>query len=230
MRPKYYLKLFGQMNHKKSFVLFCIILVIILVSSIYLIKKFIPIIEVTCESAAKAVGVKVTEETVNELIKDVDYNELMNISTNNDGKITSISANVVELNKIAANIAYMIQEKLNNMGKITVRLPIGELIGLNIFSGYGPDIDIKLMPLGNIETKFNSQFVSKGINQTKHTINMNVKSIITIVAPFIGTTVVCEREITIAETVIVGDIPTTYYNIEGIEEANKKGALEMMGE
>ena len=228
MRPKYYLKLLGQMNYKKSFALFLILIIIFLFSSIFFLKKILPIIKVTCENYAKAIGVNITEETVNELIKEVDYNTLMNISYNNEGKIIAATANVIELNKLSSNIAYRIQEKLSNMDKVTVKIPIGEALGLSIFSGYGPDLDIKLVPMGNVETKFNSEFTSQGINQTKHTIYMNVENAITIIAPFIGTTVKCNRTVTACETVIIGDIPSTYYNIQGLENANKTGVLQIL--
>ena len=228
MRPKYYLRLIGQMNFKKSFVLVLILLMLLLFSSIYFLKKMLPIIKVTCENYAKAIGVNITEETVNELIKDVNYEKLMTINYNEEGKIIAVSANVVELNKLSSNIAYKIQERLSRLDKVTVKIPIGELLGLSIFAGYGPDINIKIVPMGNVETKFNSEFTSEGINQTKHTINMNVENTITIIAPFIGSTVKCNRTVTACETVIIGDIPSTYYNIQGLENVNKTGALELM--
>ena len=142
------------------------------------------------------------------------------------GKIIAIHANIIELNKLSSEISYKIQEKLNNLDKVSVQIPIGRMIGLNIFSGYGPDINIKLVPMGNIETKFNTEFSSEGINQTKHTIYMNIQSIITVVAPFIGSSVSCSSTVTIAETIIVGDIPDTYYNIEGLEGAAESGIID----
>ena len=100
------------------------------------------------------------------------------------------------------------------------------MIGLNVFAGYGPDIDIKLVPMGNIETKFDTEFASQGINQTKHTIYMKIESMITVVAPFIGSSVKCNSTVTVAETIIIGDIPATYYNIEGLENAAETGIVD----
>lgn len=144
----------------------------------------------------------------------------------NLGKIIAIHANIIELNKLSSDISYRIQEKLNNLDKVSVEIPIGRMIGLNMFSGYGPDVNIKLVPMGNIETKFNTEFISQGINQTKHTIYMNIQSIITVVAPFIGSSVSCNSTVTIAETIIIGDIPETYYNVEGLENAAQVGILD----
>lgn len=228
MRPKYYIRLFGQMNAKKPFVLFVIAILLIVISSIYLLNSITPAIKIACQSRAKAIGVQITEETVNEFIKNVEYETLMHMTYNEQGKIIAINANIIELNKLSSEIAYKIQEKLNNLDKVSVEIPITSMIGLNVFSGYGPDISIKLVPMGNIETDFDTSFESQGINQTKHTIYMNIASNITVVAPFIGSSVECNSTVTIAETIIVGDIPDTYYNIEGLEEATESGIIDTM--
>ena len=228
MRPKYYIRLFGQMNAKKPFVLFVIVLILVIFSSAYLLKSIAPAIEVACASRAKSIGVQITEETVKEIIENVEYESLMDITYNGQGKVVAISANIIELNKLSSEIAYKIQDKLNNLEKVSVKIPITSMLGINVFSGYGPDINIKLMPLGNIATKFDTSFTSKGINQTKHTIYMNIQSEITVVAPFIGSSVKCNSTVTVAETIIVGDIPDTYYNIEGLEEASGLGVLDAM--
>ncbi len=226
MRPKYYIRLFGQMNSKKSFVLFAIVVLLILISSIYLVKNMMPTVKIACESKAKAIGVQITEETVREFIENVQYESLMHITYNEQGQIIAINANIIELNKLSSEISYKIQEKLNNLGKVSVQIPMGGMLGLNVFAGYGPDIDIRLVPMGNIETKFETEFDSQGINQTKHTIYMNIQSTITVVAPFIGSSVQCNSTLTIAETIIVGDIPDTYYNVEDLEGAAQSGILD----
>ena len=219
------MKLLGQMN-KKAFVLFLIAMILIIFSSIYFLRNITPAIKIACESRAKAIGVQITEETVKEFIEKVEYESLMHITYNEQGKIIAINANIIELNKLSSEISYKIQEKLNKLDKISVEVPIGTVMGLNMFSGYGPDIKVKLVPMGNIVTDFNTEFVSEGINQTKHTIYMDIQSIITVVAPFIGSSVVCNSTVTVAETIIVGDIPATYYNVENLEDAAEQGILD----
>lgn len=228
MRPKYYMKLLGQMNVKKSFVLFLAIICLLTISSIYFLKDITPTIKIACESKAKSIGIQVTEQTVKEFIENVEYDSLMNLTYNKQGKIIAINANIIELNKLSSEISYKIQEKLNNLEKVNVKIPIARMFGLSVFSGYGPDVTIKLVPLGNIETKFETDFTAQGINQTKHTIYMNIKSIITVVAPLIGSSVECNSTVTIAETIIVGDIPSTYYNIQDLDEAAESGLLDAM--
>lgn len=228
MRPKYYIRLIGQMNLKKSFVPLIFIVILVIVFSTRIIKSVVPIIKVTIENQAKAIGIQVTEETINSVIESINYDKLIDISYNDQGKVVAISANTASLNKLSSEIACKIQERLNNLDKVTVNIPLGELFGLKIFSGYGPDINIKIVPVGNVNIKYESEFLSEGINQTRHTINLNTQSYITIIAPFVGDTVCCNSTVTIAETVIIGDIPNTYYNINGLESFKDSGAIEIM--
>lgn len=225
MRFKYYVRLFGQMNVKRSFALFAIILLLIVFTIMYVLKSISPVIKVVCESTAKTIALKVTEETVNELISNVEYDSLMNVKYNEQGKIIAINANVINMNKLSSEIAYKIEEKLNNLDKQTVEIPLGKIWGLDIFSGYGPSINIKIIPLGNTETEYKTEFISQGINQTKHTIYLEIKSTVSIIAPFMSDSVTTNSRMTVAETVVVGEIPQIYYNITGGEEINKNISL-----
>lgn len=86
MRPKYYIRLFGQMNAKKPFVLFVIAILLIIISSIYFLNSITPAIKIACESRAKAIGVQITEETVQEFIENVEYETLMHMTYNESRK------------------------------------------------------------------------------------------------------------------------------------------------
>ena len=228
MRAKYYTRLFGQTYIRKSFALFlCVIPICILV--IYLaVKRISPVIKIACTSSAKSVALKVTNETVKEMLSETDYEELVKLTYNNEGKIVGINANIIEMNKLSTGIAYKVQEKLSNLEDLEIRIPVAKLIGLNIFSGYGPKVKIKLVPYGNTLAEFKTEFVSEGINQTKHTIYVDISSTVNVIVPFNVGAVSSVTRVTVAETVIVGDIPTTYYNIEGLTNASEVGILDAM--
>lgn len=228
MRLKYYIKLFEQMNRRKSFALVFTMLTMLIIIAIYCINSIIPVIEIACKSKAKAVALQITEETVKELLDDVEYESLIDVKYDNNGKIVGINANIIQMNKLSSGVAYKIQERLSNIERVNVEIPLARIFGANIFSGYGPSINIKIVPFGNIVANFKTDFVSEGINQTRHTIYIDINSTVTIVAPFNIDSVVATSTVTVAETVIVGDIPETYYNIEGLTEAADIGVLDAM--
>jgi len=228
MRLKYYTRLFGQMYIRRSFALILLFILVVTMGIICSIKSITPVIEVACQSKAKAVALQITEETVKEFLSNVKYDSLINLTYNNDGKIVGIHANIIEMNKLSSGIAYKIQERLTNLEKVDVDIPLARLVGANVFAGYGPSIKVKIVPFGNIVADFKTDFESVGINQTRHTIYIDIASTVTIVAPFNIDSVTAKSTVTVAETVIVGDIPETYYNIEGLNDAANMGILDTM--
>ena len=228
MRVKYYLKLFGQTYIRRSFAFFLIILILAVIMGIVMLKRITPSIKVACESRAKSVALGITNETVKEILTGAEHESLVNLTYNTEGKIVGINADIVEMNRLSSEIASAIQDKLTNLDDITIKIPVAKLLGLNIFSGYGPKIKIKLVPYGNTLAEFNTEFVSEGINQTRHTIYIDIASTVNVIIPFNVGAVTSVTRVTVAETVIVGDIPQTYYNIEGVKDAAEAGILDSM--
>lgn len=74
--------------------------------------------------------------------------------------------------------------------------------------------------VGNVETDLVSQFSQSGINQTLHRIYLNVNCTVTILTPFDTIEQSITNQVLIAEAVIVGDVPSTYYNLNGVKEDN----------
>ena len=94
-----------------------------------------------------------------------------------------------------------------------------------MLSGRGPGIKIRISSIGNVETDLRSEFNAKGINQTLHRIYLQVKCQVSILTPFEDITKDISNQVLIMENVIVGIVPDTYYNIEGI---NSNDALEFV--
>ena len=67
--------------------------------------------------------------------------------------------NTVVINTIASKIAYNIQQSLYNINN-NISMPIGAILGSKYLAGFGPKINIKLLPAGNVITEFKSEFKS----------------------------------------------------------------------
>lgn len=228
MRWKYYKLTLRQMRFKKPFVFFIILVFsIILIISLYL-KRVEPTIAALCESYAKGNALKITNKVVYNQIEDVKYENLIQINKNENSKVTSLSANVMEMNKISSLVAQGIQEELENMPEGSIVLPLGSIIGSNMLGGYGPKLNVKVLPVSEVEAKFKSKFESAGINQTKHSIIIEITTYMRTVSPIYSSTQKYVNEIVVAETVIVGDIPESYYNINGINEMELKDTLDLV--
>ena len=96
---------------------------------------------------------------------------------------------------------------------------------MKLLAGHGPTIHIKISSIGNVKTDLKSEFSAKGINQTLHRVYLQVDCEVSILTPFNNITKRITNQVLIAENVIVGHIPETYYNLEGIQQDD---AMEVM--
>lgn len=92
----------------------------------------------------------------------------------------------------------------------------GSFTGIKLLSGRGPGIKIRISTVGNVETDLRSEFKAQGINQTLHRIYLQVKCEVSILTPFKDITRDISNQVLLMENVIIGTVPDTYYNIEGI--------------
>lgn len=92
-------------------------------------------------------------------------------------------------------------------------------------AGKGPGVPIRISTIGNVETDLKSEFSSQGINQTLHRVYLQVICEVSILTPYNSITEKITNQVLIAENVIVGRIPNTYYNLEGID---KNSAIEVI--
>ena len=218
MRLKYYIVTLRQMKIKKSFVFFSLLIIVILfTTSIHYTKIEAQLIEI-CQSTAHSIALKCTEDAINENIKDITYSSIINIERTDEGKIVAITSNINELNKLSNNLVKSVEKNFQNIQTSKIVVPLGMLMGSEVFGGYGVNLKIKTLPVGDVNIEYISHFDNVGINQTRHRIIIKISSKAKIIAPL--TTVLDEysKEVVLAETIIIGDIPDSYYNINGVED------------
>ena len=74
--------------------------------------------------------------------------------------------------------------------------------------------------MGNVKTDLRSEFKAQGINQTLHRIYLQVNCDVQIVTPFEAISKGISNQVLLMENVIIGNIPDTYYNLEGMESGS----------
>jgi sporulation protein YunB len=99
----------------------------------------------------------------------------------------------------------------------SVSIPMGNVLGIDLFSGYGPNIKMKVVLLGTVETDLRSEFIAKGINQTLHRVYLQIDCPVQILSSYKTMEENISNQFLLAENVIVGQIPSTYYNLESFE-------------
>ena len=107
-----------------------------------------------------------------------------------------------------------------------LKLLFGSFTGFKLLAGKGPGVKISISSEGEVETDLRSEFTSQGINQTLHRVYLQVKCNVNIVTPYDSIAREITNQVLLMENVIVGNIPNTYYNLEGLNGTSE--ALEII--
>ena len=166
-------------------------------------------------SISEATIRSITTVAVNDAIyytlnDEMRYEDLVSIDRDETGDVKSITTDSLKINRIARDTAYLSQENLNRMSAEGILVPVGALTGIEALAGFGKRINIKIIPISNVECRFVSKFIAAGINQTLHSLYLEIVSDISIILPSKSTNLASTIEVLICESVIAGKIPDTY--------------------
>lgn len=185
-----------------------------------------PIFETLCKDKAKSVATMITNEETTKIIEKYNYDTFFTIQKDEKGSIQIINANVLRINQVTSDIAVAIQKALDNNEKNKIYIHSGAITGIRFLSGTGPRIPLKIASVGNIDTDLRSEFISQGVNQTLHRVYLNIKTNVSILSSFNTIESSIENQVLIAEHVIIGEIPSNYYNFNGMK--NGEEALRLV--
>ncbi len=154
-------------------------------------------------------------ETVNRIMAEgnFSYDYFVTIEKDNEGNVAAISANMSRINAVSAQILSEVVAAAEN-GVLDIRVPIGNLLGSNILMGKGPEVLVEVITLTSSFIDIENEIVSTGINQAKHKILLKIDVDVDILVPWDLLTTRVESHVLIAETVIVGQVPDTYIDVE----------------
>lgn len=196
---------------------FLTIMVVSFITCYIIWKSINPIFETLCKDEAKGIATTITNEQSTKVMEEHSYDEFFTIQKDEDGKIQMISANILTINAVTSDIALKIQRKLDNTSQRKVNLAIGSATGIKMLSGFGPKVNISISTAGSVDTNLKSEFISQGINQTLHRVYLEVECKVNILTPISTIEEKIFNQVVLAENVIVGEIPSAYYNFDGIE-------------
>ena len=140
----------------------------------------------------------------------IDYEQLVDFDKDAEGHVTALRSNMAAFNRLQASIADDILQRMAEVSSTDLAIPIGTLTGSPLLAGRGPCLRVRMQSVGTATARFDDQFSSAGINQTRHRIILDVDVHVSILLPGLTTYTKVSNEISVAETVIVGGVPETY--------------------
>ena len=226
--PKVLLQTGNKLHSEKARKITIIMIILIIAFSTVklILDAVLPIFDTLCENRAKSIATIVSNEQATIVMREHSYDELFTIEKDNNGNITMLKSNVLPINEIISDVANKIQEELNKKGRENIEIGLGSFTGFKLLAGRGPGVKIRISSIGDVETDLKSEFTAQGINQTLHRVYLQVKCNVNILTPFDNISRDIANQVLLLENVIVGNIPSSYYNFDGLNET--KDALEVV--
>ena len=182
---------------------------IFLISILLLDAKLRPELHDLAAIEAYAISSKTINSAVERILSEnvPAYSEIVNINYSENNTVTGITTDIIKLNLFKSRVTNAIDEEFGRKEKTDVTVSLGTATGIALFSGWGPYIDIGVGFSSSTQSDFENVFTSAGINQTQHSVMLNVKTtvILTMSGKRISQTV--ETSFCVAQTVIVGSVP-----------------------
>lgn len=176
-----------------------------------------PIIKAYGTNQAQTLATMAVNNAVTQVLAggEYTYDGLIHIQKGPNGDIQSAEADIVSINRLKAATTTAVLEELAKKEYQEFRIPLGDLIGGEYFTGRGPRIPIRISMNGTALSNISSSFASAGINQTRHEILLTVELNVSLVLPDYVTNLTTSTDFMVAETILKGDVPDAYAQIDG---------------
>lgn len=189
-------------------------------------KAITPIIERQCRVKARSLATQFANEACLDNMQNITYDDLCTIERDEANDVSLIKMNSININKLNSQIALDVQEKLNDTTISKFYVKLGSFTGIKLISGRGPDVEVRMSTIGEVTTELKSEFEEMGVNQTLHRLYINVNSNVSLLTPFKDVDEHITAQVLISETVISGDIPDAYYDLEGVSAEDTMNMMQ----
>lgn len=202
------------------------VLVIAAMSFLMLRSRYRDVIQDLAEIQVKNATSDLTNDAIAKQIADgvIQYDRIVYFEKDLEGRITALKTNISEVNRLKTDILNIINDEILTTDTADLGVPLGSLFLPELLSGKGPAIPVHILSIRNSDATFLSNFSQAGINQTLHQLTMLVSVDVAILILGQTDTFTVASEVVVAETVIVGDVPSTYLQTGGEYESERENA------
>jgi len=199
-------------NKNFAFIKIGVFLLAVVLFLIFCDTRVRPVIKRKVRDCARTETVTILNQILlNEINSlNISYSDLAIIKYDADNKISSIETDTFAINRFKASFALSITKALYKIDEFEFSLRLGTLMGPEFLTERGPKIPFKVSSSEYVQTEILSRFEEAGINQTVHKILLEVSLNICCYFPGYTTSVTVQSELILAETVIIGTVPSFY--------------------
>lgn len=193
-----------------------ICLVIVLALILFALQRFDqairPLTRQVVQYQCRAQAVRTIQTACNSILEQNSslYDDLYTVHRNDAGQVQSVSINSAGINTLEDALVEQVNQSLCQLQQLPLRIPLGTLTGIQLFSNLGPEIAIQVQPLSLVTSQVQSDFSQAGVNQTR--LEVTVCFSVQIGALLAGEIIPvdAQAEVLAAQILIVGNVPQRY--------------------
>lgn len=164
--------------------------------------------------AQNAISLAVSTEVDESLnAEGMTYGDFVAVEKDSGGRVASLSLQTLQGSRFKREVISRLVERFEQMGTEELSVPAGNLTGVLLLSAAGPDIRVRVRSVGQVTAEYQNEFTSAGVNQTRHSVYLDVSVTLYLLIPGKIVPVSSNERVCVAETVIVGQVPDTYLSL-----------------
>ncbi len=169
------------------------------------------------QAQAKHRVLAIINSVVNSYITEAGdmYNDMLIKDKSETGSIFAVNTDIGKISRLQSEISVRIQEEINKNSEMRVKVSVANILGFKPITNGRIGISADIAPISGVFVKFEDSFTAAGINQTKFTVNLNIKADIRVILPPFGGTASVDHTIPVAQIILLGKVPEQYTTING---------------
>ncbi|WP_239618662.1 sporulation protein YunB [Cohnella mopanensis] len=161
--------------------------------------------------ATEAINTAIKEE----IAQTADSDQMIRWKTNVEGKITGFEIDYKQQMAITAKTIDVVNRVLKEHEDVPERIPVGHALNSPFISSIGPSVSVRFHPASVLKVDVETESRDAGINMLLVEVYVRIRTEISVVIPFDKEPETLETKIPLSYALVVGDVPTYYYDNNG---------------
>ena len=135
--------------------MFALVITVLVIAAVKADRSLRPVASVQAEHCAILMTNETIESSVSEYLSENNwsYSDFVTAVYDGNGETVALETNSYNINKVQSELTLQINRRLEAAGKEYHKIPIGSLTDSYMLAGRGPNLRIRVCPLGSAQVE-----------------------------------------------------------------------------
>ncbi len=179
-------------------------------------RLLLPVLETAARDQVSNLVTAVIQRAADDCLSDAsaDYGDFVRLEMGPDGRVSALTSDTAVSTRFRRQLTDAVLAELESLEESPISIPLGTLTGQPLLSGKGPRVKVRFSGAGTVSAEYANSFTAAGVNQTRHQVVLQLTVDLALFLPGKILPVSVSAGIPVAETVIVGEPPDTYLDMQ----------------